>query len=145
MHPIVEHALALIKSESAQAQYDHAFDAVADIVTEFGETGLAERLIQEIPSSTGFQRLARLFDFLAWQTEDNGAAIVRTADRWLVEGSDIRKLMVALNLEVYPFPDAHEMYRVLAHLAAIHPQLSDRCEDLIASRRQSLERNRRPE
>ncbi|GAB7530160.1 hypothetical protein PS3A_25710 [Pseudomonas sp. 3A(2025)] len=135
MHPIVEHALALLESESAQAQYDYAFDAVADIVTEFGEADLAERLIQEIPSSTGFQQIARLFDFLAWQTEDNGASIVRTAEQWLVEGSDIRKLMVALSLEVYPFPDAHEMSRVLSYLAIIHPQLSDRCEDLMASRK----------
>ena len=43
--------------------------------------------------------------------------MTRTAERWLVEGTDLRKIQIALNLEVYPFADEHEMYRVLSDVA----------------------------
>jgi hypothetical protein len=60
--------------------------------------------------------------------------MTRTVERWLVEGTDLRKIQIALNLEVYPFPDEHEMYRVLSNVAVSHLQVADRCQELISAR-----------
>ncbi|NWA81642.1 hypothetical protein [Pseudomonas sp. D2002] len=134
MHQVVERALRVIAAESHEPQYTEAFSAVHAVVIEFGEENLADRLFADIPDSIAFMQVARLFDFLAWQTDDNGSAMTRTAERWLVEGTDLRKIQIALNLEVYPFPDEHEMYRVLSDVAESFPQMADRCQQLISSR-----------
>lgn len=78
--------------------------------------------------------MAKLFDLLAWQTDDNGAAMTRTVERWLIEGSHTRKVQIALNLGVYPFPDERDMYRVLTQVAGNLPQVADRCRELINAR-----------
>lgn len=135
MHQVVERALNVIAAESSEPKYSEAFSAVRAVVVEFGEENLADRLFADIPDSIAFMQVARLFDFLAWQTDDNGSAMTRTAERWLVEGTDLRKIQIALNLEVYPFPDEHEMYRALSDVAVSHPQVSDTCEKLISSRK----------
>jgi hypothetical protein len=67
--------------------------------------------------------------------DDNGSAMTRTAERWLVEGTDLRKIQIALNLEVYPFADEHEMYRVLSDVAVSLPQMAGRCQLLISARK----------
>lgn len=141
MHPTVAKALAIIETESRAGHYTDAHDAARAIVIEWGEQDLADRLFVDIPGSVPFRRVSHLFDFLAWQTDDNGAAMTRTVERWLVEGRDIRKVQIALNLEVYPFPDAQEMYRVLTQTAKTFPQLAERCEQLIGDR-QTLEARR---
>ena len=135
MHQVVERALNVIAAESSEPEYTEAFRAVHAVVVEFGEENLADRLFADIPDSIPFMQVARLFDFLAWQTNDNGSAMTRTVERWVVEGTDLRKIQIALNLEVYPFPDEHEMYRVLSDVAVSHPQVSDTCEKLISSRK----------
>lgn len=134
MHQVVERALNVIAAESSEPNYTEAFSAVHALVVEFGEQHLADRLFADIPDSISFMEVARLFDFLAWQTDDNGSAMTRTAERWLLEGSDLRKIQIALNLEVYPFPDGQEMYRVLSDVAVSHPQVADRCQQLINAR-----------
>lgn len=134
MHQIVERALNVIAAESSEPEYTEAFSAAHAVAVEFGEQNLADRLFADIPDSISFMEVARLFDFLAWQTDDNGSAMTRTAERWLVEGTDLRKIQIALNLEVYPFPDGQEMYRVLSDVAASHPQAADRCQQLINAR-----------
>ena len=135
MRQVVERALSVIAAESSEPEYTEAFSAVRAVVVEFGEENLADRLFADIPDSIAFMQVARLFDFLAWQTDDNGSAMTHTAERWLVEGTDLRKIQIALNLDVYPFPDEHEMYRVLSDVAVSHPQVSDSCEKLISSRK----------
>lgn len=135
MHQVVERALRVIAAESQEPEYTEAFSAVHAVVIEFGQENLADRLFADIPDSIAFMQVARLFDFLAWQTDDNGSAMTRTAERWLVEGTDLRKIQIALNLEVYPFPDEHEMYRVLSDVAVTFPQMADRCQQLISSRK----------
>ncbi|WP_447792200.1 MULTISPECIES: hypothetical protein [Pseudomonas] len=135
MHQIVAKALDVIVVESNEPQYTEAFDAVYAVVAEFGEPELADRLFADIPESTPFLLVTKLFDLLAWQTEDNGSAITRTVERWLVESTNPRKVQIALNLEVYPFPDEHEMYRVLSQVAVALPQMADRCQELITARR----------
>ncbi|WP_421526326.1 hypothetical protein [Pseudomonas yamanorum] len=135
MRQVVERALKVIAAESSEPEYTEAFSAVHAVVIEFGEENLADRLFADIPDSISFMQVARLFDFLAWQTDDNGSAMTRTAERWLVECTDLRKIQIALNLEVYPFPDELEMYRVLSDVAESFPQMADRCQQLISSRK----------
>lgn len=135
MHQTVERALNVIAGESSEPEYTEAFSAAHAVVVEFGEENLADRLFADIPDSISFRQVARLFDFLAWQTDDNGSAMTRTVERWLVEGTDLRKIQIALNLEVYPFADEREMYRVLSEVAVSHPPVASRCQLLISSRK----------
>ncbi len=135
MHPSLAKALAIIEIERAAAEYTDAFDAVREVVLAFGQLNLANRLFSEIPRTVPAERVAQLFDFLAWQTDDNGAAMMREIEHWLREGQDTRKLVIAMGLQVLPFPDAHEMYHVLSTLALTTPQVAQRCQELIALRK----------
>ncbi|MBD9609537.1 hypothetical protein [Pseudomonas sp. PDM08] len=134
MYQVVARALEVIALECHEAEYTEAFSAVQAIVTEFGEVDLADRLFANVPESIPFLLVAKLFDLLAWQTDDNGSAMTRTIERWLAEGTNLRKVRIALNLDVYPFPDEREMYRVLSLVVEAHPQLTDKCQQLISSR-----------
>ena len=135
MHQVVERALNVIATESSEPEYTEAFSAARAVVLEFGEENLADRLFADIPDSISFMQVARLFDFLAWQTEDNGSAMTRAIERWLVEGTNLRKVQIALNLDVYPFLDEHEMDRVLSDVAVSLPEMADRCQQIISSRK----------
>ena len=135
MQQVVERALNVIAAESSEPEYTEAFSAARAVVLEFGEENLADRLFADIPDSISFMQVARLFDVLAWQTEDNGSAMTRAIERWLVEGTNLRKVQIALNLDVYPFPDEREMYRVLSDVAASLPEMADRCQQIISSRK----------
>jgi hypothetical protein len=134
MHQVVERALNVIAAESREPEYTEAFGAAQAVVIQFGEQNLADRLFVDIPDSISFLQVARLFNFLAWQTDDNGSAMTRTVERWLLEGTNLRKIQIALNLDVYPFTDEREMYRVLSNTAVAHPQVADKCQQLISSR-----------
>lgn len=133
MHQVVERALNVIAAESSEPEYTEAFSAARAVVLEFGEENLADRLFADIPDSISFMQVARLFDFLAWQTEDNGSAMTRAIERWLVEGTNLRKVQIALNLDVYPFLDEREMDRVLSDVAVSLPEMADRCQQIISS------------
>ena len=135
MHQVVERALNVIAAESSEPEYTEAFSAARAVVLEFGEENLADRLFADIPDSISFMQVARLFDFLAWQTEDNGSAMTRAIERWLVEGTNLRKVQIALNLDVYPFLDEREMDRVLSDVAVSLPEMADRCQRIISSRK----------
>ena len=135
MHPVLATALAKICQERDEKSYSASLDAVSAIVRHFGEVNLAEVLFSEIPRTVPFELVAELFDLLAWQTNDNGASMARTTEAWLREGSDSRKLLIALHLEVYPFVDGGEMERVLLPLAKTNARVSARCMALIHARR----------
>ncbi|HGM5549969.1 TPA: hypothetical protein ACKP2V_000195 [Pseudomonas putida] len=125
----------MIAAESSEPEYIEAFSASRAVVLEFGEENLADRLFADIPDSISFMQVARLFDFLAWQTEDNGSAMTRAIERWLVEGTNLRKVQIALNLDVYPFLDEREMDRVLSDVAVSLPEMADRCRQITSSRK----------
>jgi hypothetical protein len=135
MHQVVARALDVIALESHVPASAEAFNAVQAVVTEFGELDLADWLFANIPESIPFLLVAKLFNLLAWQTDDNGSAMTRTIERWLAEGTDLRKIQIALNLDVYPFLDKREMYQVLSRVAEAHPQVADKCQQLISSRK----------
>ncbi len=137
MHPSLKHALNIISIERNATEYSQAFDAVLEVVNVFGEPDLANRLFVEIPRTVPETLVAELFNLLAWQTNDNGAAMTREVEAWLREGLDTRKLTIAMGLQVYPFPDAQEMYQVLTTLAEVVPEVAARCQGLIALRKAS--------
>lgn len=134
MHPVIFAAVSAIQREHDSPDFPDSLEAVGALLCEFGEKDLADFLFASIPSTVPFQVVASLFDFLAWQTSDNGGAMTRTAEQWLREGDDERKLLIALHLQVYPFIDGAEMEQVLTHLAAIRPSVAERCLALIAAR-----------
>ena len=138
MHPVISAALDAICLERDDHKYSVSFDATAAIVKEFGEQDLANFLFSEIPRKIPFELVAELFDFLAWQTTDNGAAMQRTAEKWLQDGTDNRRLLIALNLEAYPFIDQIEMEQVLSSLAEKNHRVAARCKHLIRSRREMI-------
>jgi len=135
MHPVISAALDAICLERDDQQYSASFDTAAAVASEFGEPDLANILFSEIPRTVPFELVAELFNLLAWQTNDNGASVTRTIETWLREGTDNRKLLIALHLDVYPFIDDEEMERVLSHLAETNVRVSARCKELIRSRR----------
>lgn len=140
MHPSLQQALDIITVERNAVEYTQAFAAVHDVVSVFGERDLANRLFAEIPRTVPEELVAELFNLLAWQTNDNGAAMAREVETWLREGQDVRKLTIAMGLDVYPFPDAQEMYQVLSTLASSTPEVAARCQILITSRKASAHR-----
>ncbi|WP_211232104.1 hypothetical protein [Pseudoduganella violaceinigra] len=134
MHNAISAALDAICKERDDQSFSEAFDAVDVIVREMGERDLANILFTEIPRSVPFEVVADLFNILAWQTSDNGAAMTRAIESWLIEGSDNRKLLIALNLDVYPFINAKEMETVLMRLTESNVRVAARCKELIRSR-----------
>ena len=135
MNPVISAALDAICLERDDKKYSVSFKTTAAIVKQFGEQDLANFLFSEIPRKIPFELVAELFDFLAWQTSDNGAAIHRTIEKWLQDGADNRRLLIALNLETYPFTDPMEMEQVLSSLAEKNHRVAARCKYLIHSRR----------
>lgn len=120
-------------------RFDRSFDLAGRLVAVYGEDDLASRLYRDIPAEYPWQVVADLFNLLIWSTADNGASLTRTTEGWLRQGDDVRKVLVALHLDVYPFGDSDEMERILKLVAARHPSAVGRCRELIASRQASGE------
>jgi hypothetical protein len=135
MHSVISAALDAICLERDDQKYSLSFETAAAVVTEFGEPDLANILFSEIPRTVPFELVAELFDLLTWQTDDNGGSIHSTIETWLREGTDNRKLLIALHLDVYPFTNGDEMEKVLSQLAETNTRVSSRCKELIQSRR----------
>lgn len=131
---LLAETLATIEAERG-GRFDRSFALAARLLAEFGEADLAERLCAAIPSEWPWEVVADLFGILQWSTSDNGAAISRAAERWLRGGEDLRRIRVALHLDAYPFLDRLEMERVLREVAARHPEVAARCDELIEARR----------
>jgi hypothetical protein len=62
-----------------------------------------------------------------------------TLESWLVRAEDPDQAWVALYQDVYPFGTHAEMATRLRDVAARFPELADRCEDLIATRRPAID------
>ena len=137
MHQLLARAIETICLNRDDGEWESLDEEVlAAVVAEFGENGLvdADRLFGEIPRQVPYEVVCDLFDLLAWRTDDNGASMTRTTDEWLREGKDVRKLRIALGLEVFPFLDKAEMHEVLSRLAETHSVIAYRCHELIGNR-----------
>ena len=109
------HAVQTVARERG-GKFKAAFAAVASLVAEFGESDIADRIVSEIPASVAWEVVADLLGILEWSTRDNGASIHRAAERWLIDGNDVRRIQVALHLDAYPFQDFEQMTHVLGRL-----------------------------
>lgn len=116
---------------------DRSFDLVHEVIREVGEAGLTERLYAAIPVVRPWEDIADLFGILIWSTSDNGGALMRTMEQWLLDATDVRQCQIALHLDVYPFSSPSSepgtMERVLADVAAKFPQVSEQCRELMES------------
>lgn len=130
--------LALI-AETQEGFSSATFQLVNKLVAAYGEDGLANRVAADLPSDTTWRQLADLLGIMIWSTSDNGSAIFRSTDAWLLEGSDERLVLAALHLDTYPFRERKEMEQVLTSIAEAFPRAADRCRELIASRRREAE------
>lgn len=135
MNPVIASALEAICKERDDQEYGESFDLVRKVAETFGELNLAERLYSEVPRNVPFELVAELFNLLAWQAEDNGSEIARTAERWLRESSDTRKLLIAINLDIFPFAGPKEMEAVLSRVASSKPLVAIYCKKLIEARK----------
>lgn len=72
-------------------------------MSEYPPEELADRLIDDIHLGVHWEVAADILGILIWSTDDNGSSILRIAEKWLIEAQDLRRMQVALNLDVYPF------------------------------------------
>jgi hypothetical protein len=133
-HARLDQALQTVAQERGH-QFNEAFRAASQLVAEWGESNLAERILTAAPVSVPWEVVADLLGILEWSTQDNGAAIRQQADRWLVEAKDLRRVQVALNLDTYPFASLAQMSAVLAEVATHHPEVASQCAQLVHQRR----------
>jgi hypothetical protein len=136
---LVTETLDTIAAErgSERGNFNRSFELVDEIIRKLGEDGLAERLYGAIPVERPWADIADLFGILIWSTSDNGGALIRTMEQWLLDATDVRQCQIALHLDVYPFssPSSEDgmMERVLADVAAKFPETSDQCRELVES------------
>jgi len=143
MTPILSQVIAAICRERDE-RFDDTFQLVQQLLSEYGEHDLANRLFAEIPRDVPFEVVTDLLGILSWSGSDACVhEIGRTTEGWLKEGKDNRKLQIALHGEAYPFADIAEMERILSHLAQSNEHVRGRCLLLIEQRREQEKRRRR--
>ncbi|MGC4031624.1 MAG: hypothetical protein QM754_07815 [Tepidisphaeraceae bacterium] len=130
---LVTETLDAIAAE--RGRFDRSFTLVDDLLARMGETNLAKRLYSGIPTQRPWKDVADLFEILCWSTSDNGSAIMRQVERWLISTDDARLVQIALHLDAYPFLDRGTMERVLCEVAERVPEVGQLCRDRIQSRR----------
>ena len=135
-NPLLQETLSTIEVEDGE--FDKNFDLVKRLWNVYGEENLAERLYAEIPLEYSWKVVADLFAILIWTMSDEGAAtLCETTDKWLVEGDNLRKIRIGLHIDIYPFRNKTKMVEVLSVLAERYPEVSSKCNEFIASRRES--------
>lgn len=98
MHPVLAQVIAAICTER-DGRFREAPVLVQQLLTEYGEHDLANRLFAEIPRDVPFEVVADLFA-LVLKSGNEGCAdsIARSTRSWLRQAADKRKLSVALRV-----------------------------------------------
>ncbi len=120
-------------------QFRDAHDAVRHLVLEHGEAGLADFVLNNSAEAVPSTVLADVLGISFWCTDSNGSVVQRDFERWLSDGSDPRRVEVALYSECYPFRDRDQMTEVLQELSKKMPSVSARCSEIISQRARSSE------
>ena len=128
-------AIAAVTQERHK-RFDESFARVGAQVLEYPPEELADRLINDIPLTVPWEVAADILGILIWSTDDNGSSIMRTAEKWLIEARDLRRIQVALNLDIYPFETFDLMQHMLTEVTQRFPELDLPCRALIDSRAQ---------
>jgi hypothetical protein len=133
---LLKNTLSTIKTEwNNHRKFDESFNLVDQLFRVYGEDNLAERLSSNIPLEYSWEVVANLFAILIWSMNDKGAsALIATTEDWFLEGNDLRKVQIALNLDIYPFRNKNKMVEVLSSLSESYPEIISRCKELVASR-----------
>jgi hypothetical protein len=132
---MLEKVLETIKLER-KGSFDKSFGLVDELIEEYGEENIAGRLYQDISLEWEWEIVTDLFGILIWSLSDEGAeSLIDTTNNWLLEGNSLRKINIALHLDIYPFRKKKQMQEVLSWLAMRYPEIAERCSHLIFSRR----------
>lgn len=137
MTPILKKTLDKIEEEANS--FNESFVLVDELLKEYGENNLANRLYSEIEESISWVVVADLFGILIWSTSDNGHELIKETEQWLIKSYSPRKILIALNLDVYPFLERAEMETVLNNIISKYPSLAEECNKIIARRRKEKE------
>jgi hypothetical protein len=96
--------------------------AMMDLIVENSAPGLGPEVIADV------------FDRLIWLLADNGAVLIRIVRGWLDEGSDLRRLRVALAMdEVFFYDRRSEMQDAFLRLTSRYPELDAACKRTLAA------------
>ena len=115
--------------------------AVRALLAAYPPDRVADLLWADLPESVSTTDVADLLSLWTWRTDDNGASIMRTMERWIDECADSRKVAVALNLDAYPFVDHRLRLARLKLLAARFPEHRSRCESMIDATKLMMQRD----
>jgi hypothetical protein len=134
---LLRKAVDALASEGMES--DTAFELVAPALHEFGEDDLAERVLVAAPDSA-WEGIAAFLNIASWDVSPAAETMIfRTAEAWLKEADDIRRVQIALHLDVIPFSQARcdpgLLETVLARVAVNFPGAAPRCEYLLAQAR----------
>jgi hypothetical protein len=130
MTPVLQNCIDTICLER-DSGWDGSFDVVDQLVSEYGEQQLADRIVGEVPRTVPFEVVADLLNILIWSTSDNGLAIMKAAELWLREQTDTRRMLIALNLECIPFSSEAEAKEVLSQVPNEHAIVRSHCTRIL--------------
>ena len=133
MSAVLRKAIDALASEGVES--DSAFDLVAPALHEFGEGDLAERVLAAAPQAD-WEGIAAFLNIASWDVSPAAESqIFRTMEAWLEDADDVRRVQVALNLDVIPFSrpgcDPGLLEAVLARVAGRFPETAARCRYLL--------------
>lgn len=129
----VRKAICALASKGIES--DAAFDQVAPALLQFGEEDLAER-VMGAAGDAPWEGIAAFLNIASWDVSPTAETrIFRTIERWLLEGEDLRRVQVALHIEVIPFSkkgaDAGLLKQVLDTVSAKFPETEPRCRHML--------------
>ena len=133
---ILNKTLSCIQAEQGLGRFEHSFELVDELLRVYGEQNLAARLYEDISPVWDWSVVASLFGILIWSTSDNGHALTQETDRCLLEGTNLRRILIALHLDTFPFMERAQMEEVSPELPLIITKAAQRCNELIEQRRQ---------
>lgn len=124
-------AETLKEIECERPRYDLSFTLADKLVAQYGEQELPDKLYEGCDSSVKWPVIADLFSILIWSTSDNGQALMRTMERWIIECNDERKVNIAINLDCAPFRYLPDMMRYLGAASEKFPSTRVQCANLL--------------
>ncbi len=78
-------------------RFKDSLPLIHQLLAEYGEHDLANRLFMEIPRDAPFEVVADLFDLILHSGNENcSEAIARSVRSWLRQGGDTRRMSIAL-------------------------------------------------
>lgn len=106
-------------------------DLIRRFVAQHQDEDLAELVSEGVEQIADATKAGAVLELLLWYAPDNGAAIVRTVERWLLE-SNPKKIAVALAMsERFPLKNREEAERALARIKKESPELARRSGETI--------------